>query len=123
MKNTITGVGGDTLKVRRYVKNIDPTDLLTKAWLTVKADLADADPGVVQKSITTTYSPGNGQIVDAGATDGKGEILFELTAQNTADIESTGVYYDIQLKTAAGALYTFELGTVNFRADVTQSVT
>jgi hypothetical protein len=122
MKNTITGVGGDTKIVRRRVKNVDGADVLAKAWLTVKADLGDADPGVVQKTVTGTYSPGNGQIVDTGV-DGTGEVYFELSTSDTVAIEGTGVYYDIQVKTVGGSIYTFEVGTVNFRADVTVSTT
>lgn len=127
MKNTITGVGGDTKKVRRRVRNVDPTDPLVKAWLTCKAALADADPGVFQKAITTSYAPGNGQITDDGATangNGTGEVLFELSASDTANILSNGgVYYDIQVKTTNGAIYTFEVGTVNFRTGVTTTTT
>jgi hypothetical protein len=88
----------------------------------VKADLGDADPGVVQKTVTGTYSPGNGQIVDTGV-DGTGEVYFELSTSDTVAIEGTGVYYDIQVKTVGGSIYTFEVGTVNFRADVTVSTT
>ena len=126
MKNTIVGVGGDTLIVRRWIKNVDTGDVLSKAWLTVKADLADADPGVVQKSITPTYSPGNGKIEETGSVangNGVAQIYFELTTSDTAAIEATGVYYDIQVKTTNGAVYTFEIGTVNFRADATVTTT
>lgn len=124
MKNTITGVAGDTKIVRRRVRNIDPADLLTKAWLTCKAALTDADPGVFQKAITTSYAPGNGHISDAGTTDGVGQIYFELSASDTANIVNDGgVYYDIQVKTVNGAIYTFEVGTVNFRTGVTTTTT
>lgn len=124
MKNTITGVAGDTKIVRRRVKNIDPSDPLAKAWLTCKAALADSDPGVFQKTITATYSPGNGKIDDTGTTDGQGELYFELSASDTNNIVNNGgVYYDIQVKTANGAIYTFEVGTVNFRTGVTTTMT
>lgn len=119
-KNTINGVGGDSMIVARRIKNVDPSDLLVKAWLTMKAAIADADPGVVQRVITTTYSPGNGEITDPGTTDGVAEIYFELSTIDTANILNNGaVYYDIQVKTDGGGVYTPEIGTLNFRAGAT----
>ncbi len=123
-KNTITGTRGDTKIIRRRVPNVDPADPLSNAWFTVKAALADADPGVVQKAITTSYVGGAGHINDDGATlngNGVAKLFFELTAANTEAIGATGVYYDIQVKSAAGGIYTLEKGTVNFGAEVTKT--
>lgn len=123
-KNTINGVAGDSMIVRRRIKNVDTGDFLAKAWLTMKADLADADPGVVQKSITSSYSPGNGHIEDVGQTDGVAELYFELSVVDTANIVNNGaVFYDIQVKTVGGGVYTPEIGTLSFREGATTTTT
>ncbi len=104
-------VEGDDLDIGpKAVANVDPNDPLVKAWLTIKAKAADADPGVLQKVITTASVPGTGQITANGdATHGNGtaQVLFQLTGADTLALGSKIRYvFDIQVKTTAGKIFT-----------------
>lgn len=117
-------VAGNDLDVGpKAVSGIDPMDPLVKAWLTIKNLLSDADPGVLQKVITTTLVPGTGQITDDGAAahgNGTGQVLFQLTAADTTALGAIRRYvYDIKVKTAAGKLYTAVWGPFQLRPTVT----
>lgn len=124
LKDTISGfVAGDDLEVRRTITNIPTGQVLTKAWLTIKTKLGDADPGVLQKAVTTTDAPGTGQIVDDGATDQAGEVRFDLTGTDTALLVPPypkSLYgFDIQVLTSGGKVYTPVKGTIWAEAQVT----
>lgn len=107
----ITGiVAGDDLDVIRSVPGVPATQTLTKAWLTLKTNVGDADPGLLQKAITSSLVSGVGQITDTGAL-GTGAILFQLTGANTLALPvGTNIYYDIKVLTSASKIYTVEQG-------------
>lgn len=111
LTGTITGIAaGDDLDVTRTVTSVPATQTLTKAWLTIKTTITDADPGLAQKAITTTSVPGTGQITDAGSS-GTGSLLFQLTGTDTLAIPTSAwLYYDIKVKTSASKIYTVEQG-------------
>lgn len=117
-----TFVVGDDLKVDRTITNIPTGDTIAKAWFTVKRSEAAADvDAIFQKSISTAYVQNQGQITNAGAS-GTGALFFELNAAATVLMTGDKAYYfDIQVKTVNGALYTPEKGTITGRKQVTQA--
>lgn len=116
-------VEGDSLSIRRTIdrtlSGLTTGVVVTKAWLTVKANEGDADPGLVQKAITTTNQAGVGQIEDDGTGDVDIVLRFDLTPTNTLAISTTGRFYDIQVLTDGGAIYTPEKGQIRAKAQVT----
>jgi hypothetical protein len=112
---------GDNFSVPVTVTSVPAGDTLAKAWLTVKAKLSDADPGVFQKAITPAATPGQGQITDTGAS-GTGIIRFDVQQADTLLLTpNVAYYYDIQVKTAAGLIGTIEEGTIMAAPQVTQA--
>jgi len=116
-------VAGDQFGVQRSVPGIPTGRSLTKAWLTIKVKPSDADPGVLQKVITTAAS-GAGQITQDGSPGqgaGTGTILFVFTATDTGTTigADTRLLYDIQVKFDDGEIVTLEEGTIELRAGLT----
>jgi hypothetical protein len=115
---------GDDLDIQRDITGVNPIDPLVKAWLTVKATRAAADPGLVQKVITTTLTP-SGQIgQDGSAAQGNGiaSVFFPLSKTDTALLGPfTTYWYDIQVLTASGYLYTAVVGRLEFARGVTDA--
>lgn len=100
-----------------------PTGLtLIKAWWTVKLNLTDADPGIIQKAITTTPVAGVGQITDDGTTDREGDLSFEWVPADTnlftADI---AYWFDVQVQYSNLKVRTFARGRWTAGAAVTQA--
>ena len=117
-------VVGDDLSIRRTIDFAStgfPTGTtINKAWLTVKAALVDADPGLFQKAITTTDVPGTGEIENDGAGDVNIVVRFDLTPADTILIGPTLLrHFDIQVKTASGKIYTPEKGLISSVDQVT----
>jgi hypothetical protein len=120
LQSSVAGyVSGDTLNVTRTINGIPSGRMLVKAWLTLKVGAADADPGVLQKVITTVNVAGTGQITDDGTGDGIGALLFQLTATDTAALGTTTRVYDVQIKLDDGSIATVEMGTITFVQGVT----
>jgi hypothetical protein len=90
-------VAGDHYYIRKTIDDIPAGQILSKAWLTVKANFADADPGLVQKAITSTEVGGTGHIEDTGA-DGTGVVRFDLIPADTLAIGLIERLFDIQVK-------------------------
>lgn len=83
---------------------VDPADPLVKAWLTLKnypEGVNAADPGVLQKIVTTANVAGTGQI-EAPGYDGNGLIRFDLTAAQTRTLGQRDFAFDVKVQTAAG---------------------
>ena len=117
---SITVYRGDSLDVIRTVTNVPAGETLTKAWLTVKKSNTDADPGVLQKVITTT-SGAAGQITNAGAS-GTGALLFTIASAETAALTTSGLMYDVQVITSGGRVLTLELASFNVPSRITGAV-
>jgi hypothetical protein len=95
-------------------------DPLVKAWLTLKTDLSVADPGSLQKAVTTANVAGTGQITaDGASTGGAASVRFDLTAANTTALTAQSFLFDVKAKTASGA---FAYGAQGIWAN-TQNVT
>lgn len=105
-------VAGDDKTLRFTVDNVPTTNVVAKAYLTVKADVDDSDPGLVQKAITTTPVSGTGQIEDTGSGDGTAILRFELTPTDTDAIGVTRRVFDVQIILAGGELNTPFVGTI-----------
>ena len=117
-------VRGDIISIRRTVNNIPVGDSISKAYLFVKAAYGDADGAAIfSKTVTTSNVAGTGQVEDDGTTDLSGRIRFDLTNANTTAVTAdTPYYYDIQILTTLGSVYTLEIGKATWMAQVTQTV-
>jgi hypothetical protein len=102
--------------------SVNPADPLTKAWLTFKNSPNDADPGALQKIVTTAASAGVGQITDNGATTGIATVLFTLTAADSAALTPRDFYFDVKVKTASTALAYGAGGIWHLWQNVTDSI-
>lgn len=105
---------------RFTVQNLPTGQAVTKAWLTVKADLADADPGLVQLTITTTPSA-SGAIEAAGLGPSTDAVLrFDLSEANTDAIgANTDRWYDVKVLTDGPATGVVQFGIWTQSAGVT----
>lgn len=122
LAETISGyVVGDDLEIQRTVTNLP--DPMATAWFTVKRHQQEADPGELQKIITTSDSPGVGQITEAGGSGVSGTLRFDFTQADTTALGAHRWVYDIQIKLTTGVVYTLEKGTITFTMDVTKSST
>ncbi len=117
-------VVGDDLSIRRTIDfgltGFPTGTTIDKAWLTVKSAIGDVDPGIFQKVITTTDVPGTGEIENDGTGDVNMVIRFDLIPANTQSIGPTlARFFDIQLKTDGGQIYTPEKGVMKGVDEVT----
>lgn len=111
---------GDAVRRRvtidRAASGVPTGVTISKAWLTVKASPSDADPGLLQKEITTTDVPGTGQIENDGTGDVDFVVRFDLTRTDTLAIGEAAVagerYFDVQVLASDGNPYTAENGRV-----------
>lgn len=94
-------------------------DPLILAILTLKINIGDNDPGVLQKKPTTSFSAGVGQITDDGTTDGAAVVRFDFTAAQLAALSPQTYIFDVKLKTAAGLFFPGAQG----RCDLIQQTT
>lgn len=119
----ITGyIAGDDLEIRRTVTDLP--DAIAVAWLTIKRSPIQADDdATIQKRITAVDAPGTGQIVSAGGPESDGDLRFDLTQEDTDDLETAEWIYDIQVKCSSGKIYTLERGTIRLSAGVTRATT
>lgn len=118
----ITGTAGEDIDVIEPVSGVTPADALIRAWLTIKLKASDADPGVVQKVITTGSSAAGLITADGSVAQGNGtaSCLFHLSAADTTLLGAGTLYlFDIQVKTAAGKIYTAEDGQLLLTPRVT----
>lgn len=109
-------VAGNTFNIPRVVPAI-PTGLtISKAWLTIKVNETDADPGVVQKAITSTLVAGQGQITaigdgTGGEPVGTGALFFIITSADSTLLGAGKKYvFDVKLKFSDGSFATTERG-------------
>jgi hypothetical protein len=69
----------------------------------MKANLSDADPGALQKIVTTANVAGTGQIEVDGSTTGIAIIRFDLTGTDTAGLSPQSYWFDVRVKTNSTA--------------------
>lgn len=86
--------------------NCSAADPLVKMILTLKGNVEDADPGVLQKKITTSLVSGVGQITaDGSLTSGAAVGRFDFTSAELAALAARQYVYDIKVITAASLKY------------------
>lgn len=101
---------GNDIDVIRTVSPIPATQTVSEAWLRVMNPNGNSQ--LYQKHITPVLVPGEGQIEDIGA-GGVAICRFEMSATDTATLTGGESHpYGIQIKTSAGKIYEFEIGTI-----------
>lgn len=115
-------IGADR-SVVRYVANIPSGSSVTKAWLTVKNNISDADGAAIFQLVITPSSSSAGQIVDTGATSGTAQLVFNvLAAQSSLLVEGQKYVYDIQVHYTTGTNDPVEEGTIYASQRITQAI-
>lgn len=117
---------GDDLDIEHDASNVNTADPLIKAWLTIKTSASVLDASAsLQKIITTNPVQGVGQITEDGSAlqgNGTASMVFQLTAAETATLGYTIAYfYDIQVKSASGKIYTTDTGNLRFKRGYTDA--
>jgi len=105
---------GDTKTINLTITDEDGGAVnLTGAevWLTVKAAVADPDPGILQKKVTTHVLP----------LEGKTSVTIDPA--DTDSVAPADYLYDVQLKQSGGIISTLLEGSFKIRADITRSTT
>ena len=114
-------VRGDQFSIRRVVKGIPSSILVSSAQLTLKSTIATADPGLFQKSITSANVAGTGQVENTGAS-GVAVIRFDINDDDTLLMAAdTDYFFDIQVKLSNDDIKTIESGVTSAKAQVTTS--
>lgn len=116
-------VSGDSLEIERTVSGVPTGQSILTAWFTVKKRLTDADiAAVIQKVITSINDNNVGVILDSGSS-GTATIVFYLLPEDTTQlIPLVEYYYDIQVMTDVGDIYTPETGIIYAHRQVTVSI-
>lgn len=113
-------VQGDQFSIRRFVTGIPNGGSVSSAQLTVKLNIADADPGIFQKNINSVDTASEGQVENSGASGGVASIRFDLIPGDTLAMTTNQDYYfDIQVKLASGSILTLERGLTQIVDQVT----
>ena len=118
-------VQGDNIDIVRTIGTL-PTSI-TDSWFTVRTranldQTTDTSSVVFQKHITSSNVPGTGVIYDDGS-DGTAGVRFELVNADTKLlVGDTVYYYDIQVLTTSGKIYTPEIGIIKTHKDRTKSI-
>ncbi|MGE0539749.1 MAG: hypothetical protein AB7R89_06185 [Dehalococcoidia bacterium] len=115
-------VEGDD-RVIRFGVTVDPEgDTLDEAIVTLKSSKADADPGLVQKTISTSDVPGTGHIEDDGTSTGEAVVRVDLTPADMAlPTPGTPVVFDVQVYTVGGYTNTPYMGEITTIQGVTDA--
>lgn len=111
-------VRGNIFSLRRTITGLPSGITVSGAELTVKTSTSDADPGIFQKTITSSNVAGTGQIEDTGST-GAAVLRFDLGSADTlAMVANTEYYYDINITMSDASLVTVESGRTSARERV-----
>ena len=113
---------GDDFDVIRTVTGVPVGTAMVKAWLTIKRDPVETDPGLLQKVVSTTPVLNVGQITNDGGSGGVGSLIFGLTKNDTLTLGPGIFYYDIQVLTGTGKIYTYEWGQIALKQRVTAAL-
>ena len=119
-------VVGDDISIEVTIDFIDtgfPTGTtIVNAWLTAKVNSFDADTGLFQKAVTTTDVPGTGQIEIDGTGDVDMVVRFDLLPLDTTAIGIQLLrFFDVQVKTAGGKIYSPVSGFISGFREITQA--
>lgn len=114
---------GDTITLKIKVRqppDISPSGAMQdltgcKLYATLKLSTDDADPGLGQVT-----SPASGIVIDTPATLGTATATFPASVTDGLSTP-TEVFWDVQLKDAAGQIRTVADGTMTVQPDVTRT--
>lgn len=111
---------GDDFRIQRTYEGLPTGVVIDTAWLTIKKKESDLDAAaLIQKEITTSATS-SGEITDEDTTGANLAMYFDLTDTETLTAKAGIAYlYDIQVKTAGGAIHTLERGTITFIKQIT----
>jgi len=124
----ITAHRGDTLTAS--LTGLGAINTRSKLWFTVKRDRGDADTAaVLMIEETAGLTVVNGAVY-ATVTDGSlvvtnettGAVTITIKPAVTDDLSGRGLYYDIQMLTAAGVVTTLTNGEFDITEDVTRAI-
>jgi hypothetical protein len=115
---------GDTLEVPFQAMSKDetpvPVDITgAKVWFTVKYNYGDPDSLAVS-AFDSVVDPLN--VVITTALQGIGKAILPAIATRAFPDGDVTCIYDIQMKTAAGAISTIKSGTILVHPDVTRAI-
>lgn len=122
LKQLITNkVVGDAIKIDRVYTGMPGNKTIAKAWLTVKADVSQADvAAALQLSITGVLSAA-GQITQTD-TDNPVALYFLISKEQSAALIPQFAYqYDIQLISSDLDIFTAELGQIRLERGITDA--
>lgn len=112
-------IRGDTAEwVLNVVRDEVPVDLTgCKVWMTARRNRG----GTV---IFQRDSASNGIVIDAdqGANPGKADIKLAVASTSGLSSEDVTLYYDIQVKSATGDIWTVNYGKLVVSADATTEI-
>ena len=114
---------GDDLRIDRQYIELPEGNTAVKAWFTLKRRRSDSDAdAVIGPKEITTEADDAGQITDAtSTTDLALALYFDLTHTETGALQAyRRYYYDVQILTTSGAIYTCELGSIVFLKGCTE---
>lgn len=116
----IVGVKGDTESYDLTIVDAEgeAIDLTgSELWFTIKVNQADTDAAaLVQKTSGSGITH-----ADEQDGDGAGLATVALEPEDTEKLLARDYYYDVQMKSPAGAVTTVVAGTFTLSADVTRS--
>lgn len=110
-------VAGDDIRVDRTYPDLPSGETVNKAYLTVKQRESDADPGIFQITITGTLTS-SGHVTDGATPDVS--LFFNILKTQSALLKPlVSYFYDVQLHTADGDIWTAEKGTITLERGIT----
>lgn len=114
---------GDSFTLKVNVGGMISGTTLTKAYMTCKTLPTDADVAALfQKTLTTTWVSGQGQITAAGST-GTATLQFELSTTNTGALTANAThFFDISVVSDDGTIHTVCDGTIVAGLSITAAV-
>ena len=124
----ITAHRGDTLTAN--LTGLGAINTRSKLWFTVKRDRGDTDTAaVLMIEETAGLTVVNGAAY-ATVTDGSlvvtnettGAVTITIKPAVTDDLSGRGLYYDIQMLTAAGVVTTLTNGEFDITEDITRAI-
>jgi hypothetical protein len=125
-KRDITDViAGDDFGIDRVVSRVPAGVNVTKAWLTIKERVDDADADALLQITIAALGTNAGQITNVGYDTPQGrkaDLTFELSKTDTLKLTPKKPYpYDIQLLFDNGKIGTSDIGAIIAKQGVTQA--
>ena len=113
----------DDVMIRRTITGLLSSQVLLKAWFTVKQRFTHLDEEAILQVEVTTTPTAAGQITDDGTGTTSAVVEFRVagTAAYANVVAGKSYVYDIQLLLTDGTIGTIEVGTVSWAREVTKA--